>query len=215
MYEYEELTENEEEYIENQIENIDTMSSSSRDSPETILTSDNEYAISSDDDHTMSSDDDYTMTESDIYIYEISELEDDFMDEEKEDGKYYIGLSCLENQSCEFLLMTSVRPTTFFKYTYNIILKFLVEFSLFMIENPVINILKLVKNGERDCVLIKTFWLKIVQRKWKKVFAEKKKTIQQMKTHKWLRSYLWFGKFPNGNYMPGLKGMMNSVIIKK
>lgn len=206
MYEYEELIENEEEYIENVSEITDTISTL-RDSPETIVTSESE---------TNSSDDSVTsMTESEIYIEniidEISELEEYFMDEEKEDGKYYIGLSGLENHSLDFLLMTAVRPITFYKYPYYFILKFLDEFSLFVIENLVINILKVVKNSERNCVIIKTFWLKIVQRKWKKVFAEKKKTIQQMKSYNWLRYREIYGKNPNGNYIPSLRGMLSNL----
>jgi len=205
MYEYEELIENEEEYMENVSEITDTISTS-RDSPETIVTSESE---------TNSSDSVISMTESEIYvdniIDEIYELEEDFMDEEKEDGKYYIGLSGLENHSLDFLLMTAVQPTTFYKYSYHIILKYLDEFSLFVIKNLVINILKLVKNGQRNCVIIKTFWLKIVQRKWKRVFSEKKQLIEKMKNHKWLRYREIYGNFPNDNYIPSLRGMLSNL----
>ena len=197
MYEYEELIENEEEYMENQSETSDT---------ETVITG---YSYESSDE------DIYNMRESDIYydetIDEIYELEYDFMNEEKEDGKYYIGLFLLENRYRDFLLMSAVRPTTFYKYSHYYILNYLFEFSLFLIGNPVINILKLVKIEERNCVVIKTFWLKIVQRKWKKVFAEKKKIIQQIKNPQWIRHFQIHGWFPHGNYMPGLRGMMSSV----
>jgi hypothetical protein len=223
MYEYEE-SENEEEYMEDNIsKTTDTMTSSSIDSPETILTNNDENTISSYDEYsisryqnnTISSDDDYSITESDFYydetIEEIYDLEYDFMNEEKEDGKYYIGLFLLENRYHEFLLMSAIRPITFYKFSHYYVLNYLFEFSLLLIRNPVINILKLVKNGERNCVIIKTFWLKIVQRKWKKVFVEKKKTIQQMKNPLWVRHFQIHGWFPNGNYMPGLRGMMSSV----
>jgi len=213
MYEYEELPENEEDYIENYIGTIDTdtMSSSSRNSSET----ETETIITVDDNYTVSSDDVYSVTESDLYydetIDEIYEIEYDFMNEEREDGKYYIGLSLLENRYHDFLLMSAIRPITFYKYSHYYILNYLFEFSLILIGNPVINILKLVKIGERNCVIIKTFWLKIVQRKWKKVFAEKKKIIQQIKNPLWIQHFQIHGWFTNGNYMPGLRGMMSNI----
>ena len=50
--------------------------------------------------------------------------------------------------------------------------------------------------GEESVGYIKTFWLKIVQRKWKKVFAERKKVLKKRKSLRALHYREIHGKWP-------------------
>lgn len=63
--------------------------------------------------------------------------------------------------------------------------------------------------GEEMVGICKTFWLKIIQRKWKKIYAERKRVYsERMKTSELMyreRNGKWSSKV---NYMPSLKGMM-------
>jgi len=55
----------------------------------------------------------------------------------------------------------------------------------------------------------KTFWLKLVQRKWKRIMAEKKKIIEERKMPKSLIYREKHGKWPvHLDTMPTLRGMM-------
>jgi hypothetical protein len=60
------------------------------------------------------------------------------------------------------------------------------------------------------CVaIIKTFWIKIIQRTWKTIFKKRKETIQKRKNILSLRNREMTGYWPtNCCYMPGIKGML-------
>lgn len=57
--------------------------------------------------------------------------------------------------------------------------------------------------------ILKTFWLRIIQRKWKKVFAERQHIIRQRKHPAALHYRQIHGKWPEScNYLPGLYGIL-------
>jgi hypothetical protein len=60
------------------------------------------------------------------------------------------------------------------------------------------------------CVaILKTFWIKLVQRTWKRVFTERKRVITERCSVKSLRHREINGKWPNTcNYLPSFKGML-------
>jgi hypothetical protein len=65
-----------------------------------------------------------------------------------------------------------------------------------------------LSSGECVCI-IKTFWLRLVQRCWRRVYNEKKRVIQRRKNIQSLRFREIHGKWPNDcNYLPGLNGMI-------
>ena len=83
---------------------------------------------------------------------------------DKTDGKYYIGLPGFIRNTHEYILSSSVSNATFFKYDFNSISRFLVDYSCDFIFNPCIHILQLhISNSGVYNVTLKTFWLKIVQ----------------------------------------------------
>lgn len=60
--------------------------------------------------------------------------------------------------------------------------------------------------------ILKTYWIRIIQRKWKKVFQERQKIIQQRCNIIRLSSRRIYGRWPtNYNILPGLKGMLNEL----
>ena len=60
--------------------------------------------------------------------------------------------------------------------------------------------------------ILKTFWLRIIQKKWKKVFQERKNTIRQRCHFSNLKIREIRGKWPDSCFnLPGLKGMLSDL----
>lgn len=112
----------------------------------------------------------------------IFEIDEDFMDAEKLDSAYYIGLPGYLPSQNQLLLMNSISPNAFFKHDYAAVLKYLVEYSTSRINQPNVHILQVhVDEHQAYNVTVKTFWLKLVQRAWKRVFRERQQIITQNK----------------------------------
>ena len=63
-------------------------------------------------------------------------------------------------------------------------------------------------------VIIKTMWLKIIQRKWKKVFAKRQLVIKYRSSPSSLRFRQLTGKWPEYCIqMPGLNGLISKTMI--
>jgi hypothetical protein len=62
---------------------------------------------------------------------------------------------------------------------------------------------------QEEIAILKTFWLRIIQRKWKKIYKERQQIIIQRTHPNALYFRRVYGKWPsNCNYLPGLKGMI-------
>lgn len=145
-------------------------------------------------------------------IDEIAESEEYFLDIDKENMKYYIGsaIYCQEYNSIQ--LDTSISPTTLFSYNLNDIQLYLAEYSICNIMStlPYIHILQLdIKPDGEYCAIIKTFWLKIVQRSWKKQFAKRKAIILSRGNIAAQRHFELTGTYPRElRNIPGLRGLL-------
>lgn len=112
----------------------------------------------------------------------IFEMDEEFIDADKLDAAYYIGLPGYLASQNQLLLMNSISPGAFFKHDHAAVLKYLVEYSTSRIHKPNIHILQVhVDENQAYNVTIKTFWLKLVQRSWKRVFLERQQIISQNK----------------------------------
>jgi len=136
-----------------------------------------------------------------------------FMNANREDKKYYIGLcyDIYENDEQKFLLGCCISPTVFFQFPFQTILQYLIQFTISDITNSTIkdrvNIIQVVKEEERYTTVIKTHWLGLVQRYWKRVFKEKKKIQEKRKSLHAQRYFELHGKYPLGlNVIPSYFG---------
>jgi len=112
----------------------------------------------------------------------IFEMDEEFIDADKLDAAYYIGLPGFLASQNQLLLMNSISPGAFFKHDHEAVLKYLVEYSTSRIHKPNIHILQVhLDENQAYNVTIKTFWLKLVQRSWKRVFLERQQIISQNK----------------------------------
>ena len=62
--------------------------------------------------------------------------------------------------------------------------------------------------------ILKTFWFRIIQKKWKKIFQERKRIISRRHNPTSLYFRQIYGKWSsNCDYLPGLKGMFYNYIV--
>jgi len=106
------------------------------------------------------------------YVDAIVEWEDEQPYIECIHNRYYIGTyKYLEMQDI-LLFAKKIHISTFYKYSYKQLSEYLYWFSgIYLCQHPHLEILQIniSTQGIYSCV-IKTFWIKIIQRRWKAVF---------------------------------------------
>jgi hypothetical protein len=131
---------------------------------------------------------------------------------EKEDGNYYIGLTKQIISDCRNLLLmvNSVSPIVFFQYEFERIHQYLLQYSIMRLENTKVHIMKLcILEDETYSVVLKTHWLRLVQRHWKKVYQERKRVIRGRRNINNLRHRENYGRWTQGlNCLPNLNGIL-------
>jgi hypothetical protein len=102
---------------------------------------------------------------------DVFEQEKYRIDLDREDGHYYIGIHS------NLLMINSVCSRTFFSHSSKKIRDYLYNYSIIEQDAiPSIDVMKLVIQPDSSySVVLKTHWLRIVQRNWKRVFALRKK----------------------------------------
>ena len=138
------------------------------------------------------------------FIHELDMMYDedrDHMDSDKDNNNYYIGIYKHIKITDSLMFLASVSTRVYYNYSFDRILSYLKEYSTYHtnasnISN--IDIMQLKITDDNYMVILKTHWLRLVQRAWKKRFAaykeirDKRKNIQNIlyrETH---------GNWPNG-----------------
>jgi hypothetical protein len=177
-------------------------------------------AVSPIDNDSIDSDRDYNADDGpyfDQYTYEdiideIAESEEDFLDLDKIHLQYYIGSAIYFPEYNSIQLDTTISPATLFSYNMNHIKLYLAEYSIchIMQNLPCIHILQLdIRPDGEYCAIIKTFWLKIIQRTWKKQFAKRRNIILSRGHIAAQRHFELTGTYPRElRNIPGLRGLL-------
>ena len=120
----------------------------------------------------------------------IDEDEDEDIGERLIDNQYYIGLPVLERRNVYFdedylLFASSVKINTFYKFPYQDIVKYLNSYRCigpYKMIQPEVMKMKFVKsehNWPVYTVIVKTFWIKLIQRTWKKRYHEYQNNLKK------------------------------------
>lgn len=141
----------------------------------------------------------------------IDTIDGPFQDMEKTDRKYYIGNALYMSAENHYLMMNAISPKIFFRYDSPVISGYLYQTSLVRTDKlPVIDIIQLSIQDDYYTCIIKTFWIRIIQRRWKKVFAQRMQVLRMMGSIPAQRHFEIYGKYPeNVPTMPRLQGMMS------
>ena len=68
-------------------------------------------------------------------------------------------------------------------------------------------------NGDECVAIIKTIWLKLIQRNWKRIYAERKKIEKLRKHPQHIHYWMLHGKWSNECKLPSLNGMLSGLSI--
>jgi hypothetical protein len=165
----------------------------------------------------------YQLTNEDIDEFIMDEIDciEEHLSENTQPTKYKIGIynvfmeSAIKYHTFGF----SISAFTFFRYDYITLLNYLLLSTLFTIDPPFrkIEIIYIVTERDEDgneleLAIIKTFWIRLIQRRWKKRMQERKQVLEMRKQ---LSTFFFFelrGKYPYGavNY-PSLRGMLSDI----
>jgi len=156
-------------------------------------------------------------TNDDNIINEIYRKEQLHLDSEKQSGCYYIGLHKHIRYDNLLLLLNSISIKSFYKYSYIHVLKYLYYYSIVRLYQPSIEIMKLsVLEDGTYSVVLKTHWLRLIQRHWRKAFNLRK---EMMKKQMRVSSILYreiYGRFPSDIcVLPRLDGLMSQYATYK
>ena len=140
----------------------------------------------------------------------IDEIDADFQNGDKTDGAYYIGNAMFMKSERLHMLMGAISPSIFFKYNSNVLREYLYQTSLVRSSYlPDVDIVRLVVKDNLYTCIIKTFWIRIIQRRWKKICAQKMAILRMRGSIPSQRYFELYGKYPeNARTLPGLRGML-------
>ena len=143
----------------------------------------------------------------------ISLDEEDYESIPKVNEKYYIGLPGFIRKFQEYILLSSISAKSFLNYNIGDVCNYLTDYSISYITNPSVQIMKLFiqSNGVYNVVL-KTHWLRLVQRRWKNIYKERQKIIIERSSIKNILLREINGRYNNYlDYYPSLTGMLNDL----
>lgn len=143
----------------------------------------------------------------------ISEVEQTFLDSNKESGNYYIG-SAILIRNRYYIMNAAITAGSFFQFPIQSIMFYLSEVSLVYFIKPRIEIMKLYIHPVtmEYIVLLKTFWLSIIQRTWRRILRERKEVLRKRCSIQNIQHRMIHGRHLMGlNVLPGLVGMLSMV----
>tara|TARA_B100001287_G_C22686548_1_gene534131 strand:+ start:13955 stop:14467 length:513 start_codon:yes stop_codon:yes gene_type:complete len=146
-----------------------------------------------------------------IYDYESRFRDLDDPDNYYRDRHYYIGLSFYDKEYQSLLLAATIKNNTFFQFKFEDNIDYLNNFSIlqqnFVFQPQILYLM--IDNDSMYNVVIKTFWIKIIQRNWKRILKERTHILQ--KSHG-LLNYLHNREIGIRQIsLPGLHGMLSHL----
>lgn len=163
----------------------------------------------SDNDSYSDSDDDSSFDEIDeIYAEDYPELKN------KMDTKYYIGFAGYNRW--RLILSNAITAKSFFKYSYESVIRYLYEYSIFRISNPNVDVLQLFIVNNTFTVVKKTYWIRLIQRHWKKTYRERMNHYLKRGHPNAQRVFSMTGRYPEHLYpLPSIHGMLLAYDSRK
>jgi hypothetical protein len=161
------------------------------------------------------------------HIYDTIYFDDsEYLDNDKEDEHYYLGLYEYIRRNSELLIGTTVSPRIFYKYPYNNVSRYLRAYSIvrnkYSTKNIQIMQLKIITTHLTTythntlTVIIKTYWIRLIQRHWKKIYKIRMESIKLRKNISNQRHFELNGRYKIGsnNLPPSLYGMLSMYNYK-
>ena len=163
-------------------------------------------------DYESESESEYESDEDELY-QDIEDAETEFENTERHDGHYYLGTPWTGSH---FMLMNgTVSVATFLDYEYSRILGYLHAYSvLYVSPQSQIEIMKLIVDADQAyTTVLKTHWLRLVQRRWKHVYRERQRIIARRMSIQNQEHFMIHGCYLAGTRgLPSLRGMLSGLL---
>lgn len=164
--------------------------------------------METDDDYSNESngldDDDYAdyleEEELEMILNEMYDFEETFELKEKENGKYYLGMymniqdirlissGFLVGETPLMFFGNAISTELFFKYKFSHIITYLKSIIMCRKTHPVLDIMQLIISEDGlYLAIIKTYWISLIQRHWKKIMRQKKEYMEKQKCFQYIR----------------------------
>ena len=202
-----------EQYDDNElIETISNASSSTGGDDHEEFDDDDSIIIDDMDDYSDSDTDSDSDSDDALEIYQ-EDSNHLYMD--KIDKNYYIGFCKPMHKPNLILMANSISSNIFFRHSFERIYNYLQHYSTLMLYSPKMEIMQLhITHDEVYSIVIKTHWLRLIQRHWKRTFNARNVILRQRMTRQSLHTFEMTGRFPYGlRTLPGLHGLMESYRI--
>ena len=147
---------------------------------------------------------------------EILLEEEDFNHDKHQDGKYYIGLPYYDKVFEELLLASSVCRETFFSHSIENVTHYLKNYSVVRTEQrDVPEIMQLIIHPTTEAynIVLKTHWIRLIQRTWKNVMKKRAAVLQEWSQPAFLKQREMH--ICNRRVLPGLCGMLAYLNVNK
>lgn len=164
----------------------------------------------------------YSDIESDNEYDDINQQDYQHFYSEKEHGKYYIGLCNYHYMPNHIIMASSVSPRIYYDHPNRAILHYLYYYSgsfsgISISWKMHIDIMKLhILEDGTYTVIVKTFWLRLIQRRWKNIYKKRMKCIQKRKRLHSLKYRECNGYWPRDiASLPGLHNIIDYRLLVK
>jgi hypothetical protein len=160
---------------------------------------------------------------SDTIYEEIDNFDYTFQSREPIVNAYYIGSYLYLPR--RIVLGSVVSRDAFFRYTHEELYHYLVGYHISPSPEQAVHIVQFTGRTDIDyaditlgqvyfynlTIVVKTYWIRIVQRTWARVYREKMCVVQIRKSLKAIRAFEVTGQYPEGaRYMPSIYGMLST-----
>lgn len=132
----------------------------------------------------------------------------------KKDKSYYIGMSDIIDNT--YIFSHAITPNSFFKYSYDFVLEYLYMYSIFRPSRLLIDVFQLdILTDGTYSVIIKTYWIRIIQRHWKKICKDRYSMLVKRGGINAQKTFSMEGKYPaHLRRLPSIYGMLNAYSRK-
>jgi hypothetical protein len=174
----------------------------------------NYYTVANDEIHHTDTESEYD-SDDDFDDMELAETE--FEQADKQNGKYYLGVAFTFNSIQKIMMNCSISVPTFFKEKYSRVIEYLYSIASFYFHSETrLDILQLQITDQGEyAVVIKTHWLRIVQRRWRKVFRQRNAIFAKRASVQNQEYFRTHGRYlPGTNVLPTIHGMLHDLSEK-
>jgi hypothetical protein len=160
------------------------------------------------------------MDDIDDIVDEIAEHNALYENEENElqQGEYCIGAAMHFPHENEIVVSTTVSSQTLMAFDIEDIQFYLSEYSCISHRDnilPEVHIMQVrIKPDGLYSTILKTFWIKWIQRAWKKQYAKRQEILRLRSSIQVQRYFELYGQYPNMlKNIPGIYGLLSSIPI--